>query len=666
MSPVCSAMIDRLPFGAAIRVRAQERHQLDPRSGRTCSSNESTDTDGRVVAVDAQLGPAGHVFGGLVTPATLPRRAALAGAMANNRWLRLLFVASPALLLLGFLALMAGAPWLFVVATAGAVVMDGLLRLTSISQRRLLRVVYERAAQVSSVRIALMGVAMLLADIPAAALVIGIGLVASVLCRIVAGWLDEYVSRTGWDSAVGGGGWRRQASIAQQYNQGLTITEIALILALVAALTNVATTWVVLIAAAAWLPSLWLVVKAAWQWAGIRREGDRVITGELASGRVAVFFAEPSSRAYQLEQWIPALVDVHRALGVLLVFRDRGSFERFGELTVLPRFYARTLGDLADLYAAGDHAVMLYVNNGWRNFQSLAWPESLHVHINHGESDKTSLVTHQYRAYDRVLVAGPAAINRMTSGLLEVDKSSVIVVGRPQLDYVTRGDVAGGDRRVIVYAPTWEGENAANNFSSVDIGGIGIIQALLEVPDATVLYRPHPRTPLSPDHHIRRAHRTICRLLDAATRLEPDAGHGIWTGDVLALLARTDVLVADVSAVAVDHLYLRPDAQLILVDRARDGGEVRATEIPIARAATVIRADHVSGLSATVAHLLKADDHMESRLAVRREYFSDFEVGESTRTFQTVVSELVAQRDRIMRAGKVAARGSAEFLHESG
>jgi hypothetical protein len=56
-----------------------------------------------------------------------------------------------------------------------------------------------------------------------------------------------------------------------------------------------------------------------------------------------------------------------------------------------------------------------------RNFQSLAWPKAMHVHINHGESDKTSLVTHQARAYDRVLVAGDAAIRRLTTGLLELE-----------------------------------------------------------------------------------------------------------------------------------------------------------------------------------------------------------------------------------------------------
>ena len=584
--------------------------------------------------------------------AVLPRLAAMAAGLANHRWLQLLFIASPVLLLLSVLALVAQAASLFLIITAIGVVIDGLLRVVPLSRRRLLKVMRDRGVQASTLRIAMIGVALLsLADIPAAAVVTGVGLVVSLLCRIVAGWLAEFASRSGWDAAAGGRVVRRRwRSVPQQYTRGLTISEIALVSALAVALAGGATTWVVLIVTAAWLPSLWLVASEMWHWAGSRLEPDRVITRQVAPGRVGVHFAESVANSYQLQQWLPVLADVHRDLGVLLVFRDRGAFDRFGELTDLPRFYAPTLGDLIDLYAAGDHAVLLYVNNGSRNFQSLAWPRSLHVHINHGESDKTSLTTHQSRAYDRVLVAGPAAVKRATAGLLEVDKAALIVVGRPQLDYVEYADVAAGrqERPVLVYAPTWEGQNTANNFSSVDIGGLEIVRALLDVPAATVLYKPHPRTPLSRDRATRNAHRAICRLLDKAAVLDSAAGHGLWTGDVLPLLGRADVLVADVSSVAVDHLYLRPDAALILMDRGRDGGYVNVSEIAIAQAATVVRADELHGFSDTVAGLLAGAGHVESRYHLRREYFGDCEVGESTRRFNAVIGELVSQRDRII------------------
>jgi hypothetical protein len=146
---------------------------------------------------------------------------------------------------------------------------------------------------------------------------------------------------------------------------------------------------------------------------------------------------------------------------------------------------------------------------------------------------------------------------------------------------------------------------------------------------------------------MRKAHETICRTLADAASRSPGAGHGVWGGDILALLARADALVADVSSVTVDHLYLRPDAGLVLMDRGYDGGKIKAAEVPVARAATVMRADHVDGLSAAVADLLAAND-TTTRAEVRREYFGDFAVGESTRRFQALIRDLVIQRDSMV------------------
>ncbi|MGH8823984.1 MAG: CDP-glycerol glycerophosphotransferase family protein [Jiangellaceae bacterium] len=584
----------------------------------------------------------------------------LAEAWANHRWKRLVFVASPASLPVAFAALVAEAGWLLVGAVAVGAVVDGLLRLAPIGPGRLLRVLLDRSAQVSTVRIALVAAAFFtLADMWTAAVVTGVGLVVSPLCRVMSGWRKEYATRAGWGVAgestdQGIVGWAARVGGAARYTRGLTVTELAVLAGLVLALAGVSQGWVVAVAAGAWLPSLELAAMAVWFWAYSAGHREPAVLHDAPLTRVAVYFAEPASRAYQLQQWLPVLADLHRDLGTLLVFRNRGAFELFGRLTDLPRYIAPSLDDLTRMYAAGDHAVVLYVNNGWRNFQSLAWPRTLHVHINHGESDKTSLVTHQSRAYDRVFVAGSAAVRRMNAGLLEVDRSSVVVVGRPQLDYVDASDLANrDDRPVLAYAPTWEGENDANNFSSIDIGGPDIVRSLLAVPGATVHYKPHPRTPGSPDRTMRNAHEAICRVLAEAAAESPEARHGVWGGDILPLLVRADVLVADVSSVAVDHLYLRPDAGLVLMDRSGDGGKIKAAEVPVARAATVMRADRLDGLSAAVAGLLAAND-TAARVEVRREYFGDYTVGESTRRFQTLIRDLVTRRDGMMAPDRVA------------
>lgn len=589
---------------------------------------------------------------------------------ADHRSLRLIFLSTLILLPIALIAMIAEAAWIAVTVLAASALIDGLLRWSRLSNGRLLTELRDRSSQFTTLRAGVLAAAFLvIADMPVVAAILGAGLVVSVMARVVAGWLASYAQRTserGEQGIVTGedAPMSPSDSLGIRYARWLTASELASVAALGIALGGGSQGLTSSIVALAWaLPAAWLVGEGALNLLRLRTYTPKI----EVTGRIAVYFAESTSRAYQLQQWLPVLDNLHESHGVLLIFRDRRSFDLFGELTTLPRIYARTIDDLTDVYEAGDHGVVLYVNNGMRNFQSLAWPNAVHVHINHGESDKTSLVTHQARAYDRVLVAGEAAVKRMEAGLLEVDNSRVVIVGRPQLDYVdVRAESKEEARPVLVYAPTWEGENDANNFSSVDVGGVGIIESLLAVPGATVLYKPHPRTPISPSAKIRAAHRTICEKLEAAAAANPAAGHALWTDDILPLLAKADVLVADVSSVAVDHLYLRPDAHLVLMDRGRDGGQVRAAEIPIAACATVVRADQLAGLREDVTALLSVSGQTDLRMSVRQEYFGGFTVGESTRRFQELVTGFVLHRDQLLRRnGEAPPSGGVEPYYET-
>src|SRR5690606_33197515 len=128
---------------------------------------------------------------------------------------------------------------------------------------------------------------------------------------------------------------------------------------------------------------------------------------------------------------------------------------------------------------------VIYVNNGMRNFQSLIYQQALHVHVNHGESDKVSMVSNQAKAYDKVVVAGQAAIERHRRALINFSEEKLAVCGRPQLDLdvspALRPDRAG--RRTVLYAPTWSGENETNNYTSLDQYGVSIVKAILAQED---------------------------------------------------------------------------------------------------------------------------------------------------------------------------------------
>ena len=142
------------------------------------------------------------------------------------------------------------------------------------------------------------------------------------------------------------------------------------------------------------------------------------------------------------------------------------------------------------------------------NFQSLIDGRMLHVHINHGESDKQSMASNNAKAYDRVFVAGEAAVQRHAAGLLEFDTDRLVRIGRPQLD--------------LRPEPAARAERAPHRALRPDLGGRRRLQRLhlgrhhrAEIvarpcwpcPTCALVYKPHPKVTTSRTPAVRAAHR---------------------------------------------------------------------------------------------------------------------------------------------------------------
>ncbi|MBZ5734050.1 CDP-glycerol glycerophosphotransferase family protein [Nocardioides sp. TRM66260-LWL] len=378
---------------------------------------------------------------------------------------------------------------------------------------------------------------------------------------------------------------------------------------------------------------------------------------------VIAYFADDPSRLYQLQQWVPVLEVLDRSAPVALVLRDPDSAAQLRERTALPVLVAPSFPELTALYAGLDAGVALYCNNSMLNFQSLLDSRLLHVHINHGESDKGSMASNNAKAYDRVLVAGEAAVQRYVEQLLELDATRLVRIGRPQLDLREEPILAPSPRRTVLYAPTWEGDADYNNYSSLDTLGVDVVEAVLAQRDVRLVYKPHPKIVTSATPAIRDAHRAVTALVEDAARRDPDAGHrAIPVGDILRVMPRCDAIVTDVSSVGLDWLYLRTDAPLLITDRHHDAERLRA-EVPVSRCADVITTDDRDRLAALLAARLDHDEHHLARVAMRHHYFDDVAVGESTTRFVDVVVGLVEHRDRLLgherRSPLTRPRGSA-------
>lgn len=399
--------------------------------------------------------------------------------------------------------------------------------------------------------------------------------------------------------------------------------------------------------------ALMVVRSTAWKttskWIRGTERWDRLedeFDGSYVKADVVVYFGDRSSKFYQLEQWIPVLEELHRRHRVVLVMRKGSALTSAQEATRLPIVFKRRFDTLHTFYHASEFKLAIYVNNGVTNFQSLAFAPMVHIHVNHGESDKLSMVSNQAKSYDKVFVAGDAAVERHRRALIDFDESALVKVGRPQLDIDRPSELQPSAARTIMYAPTWEGENESNNYTSVDLFGPQIVEAALQIPGARVIYKPHPRVESSKEPAMTEANTRILELIEAANETIADESlqhQVLMQGDILAMFDAVDLLITDISSVGLDFLYLHSDKPLALTDRRSDAATLNA-EAPISRATPVIDASTINGVDSMLTEMLLKDTAAEARHELMQYYFGEGGKGSSTALFTEAVSKLIADR----------------------
>lgn len=294
----------------------------------------------------------------------------------------------------------------------------------------------------------------------------------------------------------------------------------------------------------------------------------RALQGRLpaASLRVpyAVYFADVPSSAYQLQQWIPPFETLHVQSGpVTLLVRNPLVAELVAQQTMLPVVLVDQFALVDSFVTQHNVSVLFYVNNSQSNFTALRLTDPVHVHLSHGESEKSSMYSHQLKAYDYAFVAGEASAERILRHVKGINPQGLVRIGRPQLAVQgpSASDARAPERRIsVLYAPTWEGDSPRMAYGSLVTHGEELMSLLTADPRFRVVFRPHPKTGSHSPRH-RAALSRIRRLL--STPAAREAGHVVDEEmDAVRSIAGSDVVVADVSAMAMDAVGL--DRPLIL------------------------------------------------------------------------------------------------------
>ncbi len=366
---------------------------------------------------------------------------------------------------------------------------------------------------------------------------------------------------------------------------------------------------------------------------------DDALRGGRIDQRVVVYYPGTSRNLYQLRQWYEALVALDRELGVVIVTADSRVGRLLEREAPLPVLTIARFETMDDLLSRSDVALFCYVGHEQGNFRMLRVHTALHVFLSHGESDKEVSASNQSKAYDYAFVAGQAALDRYRGHLLRFDADRHLVpVGRPQLDGVRSGPRPDPGRATVLYAPTWEGAQGSAAYSSVLSHGEALVRGLLAAGFA-VIYRPHPRTGANRrDYHA--ADEALRRLVAAADDGEVDLGR-----DPLATFERADLLVTDVSAIALDWLATgRP----LVVTVPAEGAVVATTRlleaVPRLPAGAAARAGEL------VARELEHDPGRADRAELLEYYFGDPALGSGTERFVAACLAVAAERDALLAA----------------
>lgn len=392
------------------------------------------------------------------------------------------------------------------------------------------------------------------------------------------------------------------------------------------------------------------VVRRARAYARRRRDA-RVVAGLLpgrppvAAGtvEVVVYFPDTAVNVYQVQQWYEPLRRLSQDHPVVVVTREPDATRLLLAECPVPVVPIRNIAELERWLATQKVTLMLYVNQNANNFSAMRFAEPAHVFVSHGESDKAYMVSNQLKAYDAVMVAGQAAVDRIAAHVIDLPAEHLVRIGRPQVDVAYAGpDLPDDGRAVVLYAPTWEGDRPSMSYSSLASHGPAMVEALLADPRFRVVYRPHPRTGVQSEQ-TRAAHLDVARMIERANAADPTARHLVDTGTAFGWhLRAADVCITDISAVAYDWLAT---GRALLVTRPASPDAVLEGS-PLVDALPLVDAADAGGIVDLVLAAVKEPSHG----AMAKLYFGDTSPGASMERFLTAASDLVATRRAALRA----------------
>ncbi|MET7946277.1 CDP-glycerol glycerophosphotransferase family protein [Micromonospora sp. NPDC005324] len=354
-----------------------------------------------------------------------------------------------------------------------------------------------------------------------------------------------------------------------------------------------------------------------------------------------LYFSAPPGSEYQVTMWLPYLERIGRPF--LIVLREPEFLAPIAAATDVPVVYCPTLGAMDEALVPSLRAAF-YVNHGAKNSHCVRFTQLTHIQLHHGDSDKAPSANPVSGIFDRIFVAGQAAIDRYARAGVQIPADKFVVVGRPQVESIeVRPEPARGlAHPTVLYTPTWTGHHADADYCSLPVAD-KLLRRLLER-GATVILRAHPYTAQNPASARQLGRLTELLVADRArTGRQHVVGAAARELSLTECVNSADALVSDVSGVISDFLY---SGKPYAVADMGDEGDRFVERFPLAGSGYVLRRD-MSNVDEALTALLDTDPLAEARWATRRHYLGDFPAESYAEAFLTAARRELAPTETL-------------------
>jgi hypothetical protein len=365
---------------------------------------------------------------------------------------------------------------------------------------------------------------------------------------------------------------------------------------------------------------------------------DKNIIKKYLRLKLALYFFGGMAEVYQMEQWLEAMEELHRVEHLCILVRNKNVKKYLDKKTNIPIIFFDTINELLTAYEESNFKVILYVNNGMKNFQSLIYHRALHIHLNHGESEKSSMHSNQCKCYDYTYVVGDAAYDRYKRHIINIKRANYLKIGRPQFDYVKKVQ-KNFDRKVILYAPTDESTHISMRYTSIERLGLQIVDTILKNPEYQLVYRPHPSTGKN-SKVVAEINKKIIKQVE-----ESENGTVEKELNAIDLLSVVDLAIFDNSSLIIDFLnFDKPMfATNMFMPEYHD-----VKPFKMLKGCTMLDEENINNFSQLILEQLNSDPLKEQRIEIKEYYLGNYKKGESTNLFIQKVLETMDERDKLL------------------